>query len=204
MPDVLQLVRVHSIRSTSYSLPFLVTSGILYAVWSTSAVSYHRIYLAIADFIARVFFSLGFARIHPRPTSVQSRFNPTASSTMLTLPFLPATIALALVLPGLSLAAVLYLTDQLDHGVTTLELVGSELIVKAITPGCGGTPSWLTLDATSDRLFCLDESKTNGSISSYSIEDDGSLSWQNAIATLPGAAHGALFGQDNGLAVAHQ
>lgn len=102
------------------------------------------------------------------------------------------------------MATILYLTDQLEHGITTLELTSSQLEVKAVTPGCGATPSWVTQDLTSNRLFCLDESRTNGTITSYSVGTDGSLSRLHSISTLPGAAHGTLFGQGNGLAVAHQ
>lgn len=65
-------------------------------------------------------------------------------------------------------------------------------------------PSWVTQDSASKRLFCMDESKTNGTVSSYEIAQNGSLYLLNSIVTLPGAAHGALFGQGNGLAVAHQ
>lgn len=118
--------------------------------------------------------------------------------------FMQTTAALGLVFAAQSRATILYLTDQLEHGVTTLELTGSKLVVQAFTPGCGTTPSWLTQDLASNRLFCLDESKTNGTISSYEIGANGSLSKQSTISTLPGAAHGALFGQGNGLAVAHQ
>jgi len=118
--------------------------------------------------------------------------------------FTRATAILSLVLPRPSLATLLYLTDQLEHGITTLELNGSALAVKRITPGCGATPSWVTQDSASNRLFCMDESKTNGTISSYQVAADGSLSLLSSIVTLPGAAHGALFGQGNGLAVAHQ
>lgn len=118
--------------------------------------------------------------------------------------FSHASAVLALLFPGPSMATILYLTDQLEHGLTTLELTGSQLEVKAITPGCGATPSWVTQDPISNRLFCLDESRTNGTITSYNIETDGSLSRLNSISTLPGAAHGTLFGQGNGLAVAHQ
>lgn len=112
--------------------------------------------------------------------------------------------ALALVLPDSSLATILYLTDQLEHGITTLELTNRKLAVKSLTSGCGATPSWLAQDSATNRLFCLNESKTNATISSYNIGKDGSLSSLNTISALPGAAHGALFGQGNGLAVAHQ
>ncbi|KAJ4422206.1 hypothetical protein N0V82_003176 [Gnomoniopsis sp. IMI 355080] len=134
---------------------------------------------------------------------VPGQLDPAAPINMLGTTFLQVTTAFALVFPGLSLATILYLTDQLEHGITTLELTGHNLVVKALTSGCGATPSWLTQDSASNRLFCLDESKTNGTISSYTIEIDGSLSRLDTVSTLPGAAHGALFGQGNGLAVAH-
>lgn len=117
---------------------------------------------------------------------------------------LQAAVATVVVLSAPAYATTLYLTDQLEHGITTLELTGSELVVKAITPGCGTTPTWITQDSASNRLFCMDETQTNGTISSYEIKEDGSLSRLNTISTLPGAVHGVLFGQGNGLAVAHQ
>lgn len=123
---------------------------------------------------------------------------------MLGITFSQAAVILSLALPGPSLATLLYLTDQNEHGVTTLELNGTSLAVKSHTPGCGTVPSWVTHDSASDRLFCMDESKTNGTITSYQVAADGSLSQLSTITTLPGAAHGALFGQGNGLAVAHQ
>lgn len=117
---------------------------------------------------------------------------------------LQAAAAAALLMSAPTSATTLYLTDQLEHGITTLELTGSDLVVKAITPGCGATPTWVTQDSASNRLFCMDETQTNGTISSYRTEEDGSLSRLNTITTQPGAVHGVLFGQGNGLAVAHQ
>lgn len=117
---------------------------------------------------------------------------------------LQATAVISMLWAGPSVATLLYLTDQMAHGITTLELTGSNLTVKSLTPGCGATPSWVTQDSASNRLFCMDESKGNGTISSYEMAVNGSLSRLTTITTLPGAAHGALFGQGNGLAVAHQ
>ncbi|PSS02285.1 Lactonase, 7-bladed beta-propeller-domain-containing protein [Coniella lustricola] len=102
----------------------------------------------------------------------------------------------------LSVATILYVANYLDS-ITSLELTGSNLIVKAITPGCGEVSSWLTLDPAANRLFCMDENSPNGTISSFETRDDGSLLRLNIVTTQPGTVASTLFGQGNGLAVAY-
>lgn len=110
---------------------------------------------------------------------------------------------------------ILYVANYLES-ITTLELTtttktmtgGSSatdqlLKVVAKTPGCGQASSWLTHDPNTNRLFCMDESLPNGTISSFATETDGSLSRLAIVDTIRGTVASTLFGQGNGLAVAY-
>ncbi|KAJ0113929.1 hypothetical protein J7T55_010173 [Diaporthe amygdali] len=111
----------------------------------------------------------------------------------------------ALVLPGQTAATLLYATTYLDT-ITTLSLKGSSLQAIASTPGCGANSSWLTPDYANNRIFCLDEGLTspNGTLSSFGLTSNGSLSQLDIVDTLSGPVSGVIYGESsNGLALAH-
>lgn len=114
-----------------------------------------------------------------------------------------AAIALAIfgTLPSAT-ATILYVANYLES-ITSLELTGSDLRVVAQTSGCGKVSSWLTHDPDTNRLFCMDESLPNGTVSSFETRDDGSLSRLAIVDTIGGTVASTLFGQGNGLAVAY-
>lgn len=87
--------------------------------------------------------------------------------------------------------------------ITSLGLIGLDLKVKAISPGCGDVASWMILYFTTDRLFCMVESSPNGTVSSFETREDGSLSRLNIVTSFAGTVESTLFGQGNGLAVAY-
>ncbi|KAK5087809.1 hypothetical protein LTR05_002024 [Lithohypha guttulata] len=65
---------------------------------------------------------------------------------------------------------------------------------------CGTSPSWLTLDATNGLLFCVNEgmATSNGSLSSFRVNQDGSLSHVQNLTTLAGPVHATLYGNPSG------
>ncbi|KAK4960826.1 hypothetical protein LTR66_012854 [Elasticomyces elasticus] len=74
--------------------------------------------------------------------------------------------------------------------------------------GCAPSPSWLTLDRGRGTLYCLDEGLPvpNGSLSSYLIRPDGSLTQVERADTLNGPVSGVLYGDASGeraIALAH-
>ena len=75
-------------------------------------------------------------------------------------------------------------------------------------PQCGPNPSWLTIDNSRGLLFCLNEGLTtpNGSLSSFTINDDGSLSHVQNTTTISGPVSGITYGSAAGrraIALAH-
>ncbi|KAG6366260.1 hypothetical protein INS49_000436 [Diaporthe citri] len=111
----------------------------------------------------------------------------------------------ALVLPGQAAATLLYATAYLDT-ITTLSLKGSSLQAIASTPGCGANSSWLTPDYANNRIYCLDEGLTtpNGTLSSFALTSNGTLSQLDIVDTLSGPVSGVIYGETgNGLALAH-
>lgn len=89
---------------------------------------------------------------------------------------------------------------------------GYSLNEISATNGCAESPSWLTLDYKSKALYCLDEGLTNlnGSLSSFTINPDGSLRPVAKATTISGPVSGAIYGAmrsresgKKGLALAH-
>ncbi|KAF5677644.1 phosphatidylethanolamine n-methyltransferase [Fusarium heterosporum] len=82
-----------------------------------------------------------------------------------------------------------------------------ELQVLATTDGCGGSPSWLTLDWPNGVLYCLDEglgNGKNGSLASFATSENGTLTPLVKVPTIVGPVCAVMFGEwDYGLAVAH-
>lgn len=111
----------------------------------------------------------------------------------------------ALALPGQTAATLLYATTYLDT-ITTLSLKGSSLQPIASTPGCGANSSWLTPDYANNRIYCLDEGLTtpNGTLSSFALTSNGTLSQLDIVDTLSGPVSGVIYGETgSGLALAH-
>lgn len=105
----------------------------------------------------------------------------------------------------------LFVADYSGH-VTTLELTeknGSYSLEKTHSNnGCAPNPSWLTIDANRGLLFCLNEGLTspNGSLSSFTINPDGSLNHVQNTTTPNGPVSGIIYGEpagQRGIALAH-
>lgn len=109
---------------------------------------------------------------------------------------------------------VLLYAASYDGTITTLSLEaanassqsgGYALEALSTSDGCRTSPSWLTLDASKSVLYCADEGLTsdNGSVSSFSVADDGSLDLLDRIELIKGPVSAAIYGRDDdGLAVA--
>ncbi|KAL6409798.1 YkgB [Ilyonectria robusta] len=92
-------------------------------------------------------------------------------------------------------AATLFAADS-GGNVTTLSLTKHRhdyaLSIIGKTADCGPNPSWLTLDRRDRVLYCLDRgasTSTSGSLNSFSVDGDGSLSRVSRVqAPLSGVA----------------
>lgn len=96
--------------------------------------------------------------------------------------------------------------------VTTLSLAESNgkysLNATSANNGCGPNPSWLTLDAARGTLYCLNEglNTVNGSLSTFTINRDGSLKHVQNSTTINGPVSGVIYGDpagDRNIALAH-
>ena len=96
--------------------------------------------------------------------------------------------------------------------VTTLSLAESNgeysLNATSANNGCGPNPSWLTLDAARGTLYCLNEGllTVNGSLSTFTINRDGSLKHVQNSTTINGPVSGVIYGDaagDRNIALAH-
>ncbi|GAB7359571.1 hypothetical protein MBLNU230_g6758t1 [Neophaeotheca triangularis] len=96
--------------------------------------------------------------------------------------------------------------------VTSLSLTASNdtyrLNSTSESPECGPSPSWLTIDSNRGLLFCLNEGLTtpNGSLSSFTINADGSLDHVQNTTTISGPVSGQIYGAAAGrraIALAH-
>ena len=67
------------------------------------------------------------------------------------------------------------------------------------TKECGPNPAWLTIDTHRGILFCTNEGleTTNGSLSSFSIRPDGSLSLIQTEASPSGPVSAVIYGDRN-------
>ncbi|QIW98684.1 hypothetical protein AMS68_004202 [Peltaster fructicola] len=82
------------------------------------------------------------------------------------------------------------------------------LTKTSTTADCGPNPSWLTIDVEQGLLFCLNEGLTtpNGSLSSFTISHDGSLTHVQNTTTISGPVNGVIYGNPlvkRGIALAH-
>ena len=97
--------------------------------------------------------------------------------------------------------------------LTTLSLTTSpnnsySLTEVASTTDCGPNPTWLTIDTNRGLLFCLNEGLTspNGSLSSFTISSNGSLTHIQNTTTISGPVAGVIYGDaadQRGIALAH-
>jgi 6-phosphogluconolactonase (cycloisomerase 2 family) len=74
--------------------------------------------------------------------------------------------------------------------------------------GCAPNPSWLTLDVDNGLLYCLNEGleTVNGSLSSFTVNSDGSLTHVKNETTISGPVNGVIYGDPAGqkaIALAH-
>ncbi|KAH7029825.1 Lactonase, 7-bladed beta-propeller-domain-containing protein [Microdochium trichocladiopsis] len=102
-------------------------------------------------------------------------------------------------------ADILFATSYNDHTVTSLRLEGSTLSVVGKNLDCGSEPTWLTLDKTKSRLYCLNEGwGGNASLTSYQTRADGKLTTLDILPVLKSPVSSTLWGANNErLAVAH-
>ncbi|KAK5047602.1 hypothetical protein LTR84_006699 [Exophiala bonariae] len=88
--------------------------------------------------------------------------------------------------------------------ITSLALSESNGTVSLDTTfsnaGCGPNPSWLTVDPSRGLLFCLNEGLTspNGSLSSFTINRNGSLTRVQNETTISGPVSGVIYGNSAG------
>lgn len=88
--------------------------------------------------------------------------------------------------------------------VTSLSLTESNgnfsLKELSVSTECAPNPSWLTLDANRGLLFCLNEGleTVNGSLSSFTINSNGSLTHVQNTTTISGPVSGVIYGEPAG------
>jgi 6-phosphogluconolactonase (cycloisomerase 2 family) len=96
--------------------------------------------------------------------------------------------------------------------ITSLSLTETggnySLVPTAYNPDCGPNPSWLTIDPNRGLLFCMNEGLTapNGSLSSFTINRDGTLNHIKNQTTISGPVNGVIYGNPAGqraIALAH-
>ncbi|KAJ1325363.1 beta-propeller fold lactonase family protein [Microdochium nivale] len=102
-------------------------------------------------------------------------------------------------------AEILFATSYNDHTVTSLSLKGSSLTVVGKNLDCGSEPTWLTLDKSKSRLYCLNEGWGGAaSLTSYTTKPDGKLETLDILPVLKSPVSSTLFGYNNDrLAIAH-
>jgi 6-phosphogluconolactonase (cycloisomerase 2 family) len=112
---------------------------------------------------------------------------------------------------SLTAATNLFVSDY-SGDVTTLSLTehgGHYSLTKvSANSGCAPNPSWLTIDPNHATLYCLDEGLevTNGSLTSFTIGDDGSLTKVHREETISGPVSGVIYGNPahkRSIALAH-
>ncbi|KAK4543377.1 hypothetical protein LTR36_005520 [Oleoguttula mirabilis] len=122
-----------------------------------------------------------------------------------------ATALLALSAAATVSATNLFVSDY-SGNITTLSLTaknGTYALNQTFqTTECAPNPSWLTIDADRGLLFCLNEGleTVNGSLSSFTINSDGSLKHIKNTTTISGPVNGVIYGAAAGkraIALAH-
>ncbi|THY81465.1 3-carboxy-cis,cis-mucoante lactonizing enzyme [Aureobasidium pullulans] len=105
----------------------------------------------------------------------------------------------------------LFVSDY-SGNISTLELTehgGHYSLTKtSANAGCAPNPSWLTLDANHNTLYCLDEGLevTNGSLTSFTTNSSGHLHKIHREQTISGPVSGVIYGnpaEKRSIALAH-
>jgi len=111
--------------------------------------------------------------------------------------------------PGSSSKAILWATHY-DGTLSTLTFTVSgsaySLVSSSKQTTCGTQPSWLTYDATTSTLYCLDEYYISGQLFSYAVGSSGIPSQTSKVTTVANGLHSTLYGGSNGkgyIAIAH-
>lgn len=121
-------------------------------------------------------------------------------------------LAASLLLLSATASAVNLFVADYSGNVTTLSLTaqdGNYTLTKTYAnDGCAPNPSWLDIDAANGLLYCLNEGLTtaNGSLSTFSIARDGSISLIQNTTTLSGPVSSTVYGEPYGpkaIALAH-
>jgi hypothetical protein len=106
----------------------------------------------------------------------------------------------------------LYVSHYDGHIYTlALDTVKRSLTLAGSLKACGDMPSWLTYDSAGHTLYCVDESGFNanfgnGTLSSFTVSSNGSLSKTAKVTTLPGGVASVIYNDIDGrdyLAIAH-
>ncbi|WPH00863.1 putative isomerase YbhE [Acrodontium crateriforme] len=114
-------------------------------------------------------------------------------------------------LSGTAYSTNLFIADYSGF-VTTAALTstcGGYSLEKTFTTNqCAPNPSWLTADLDRGLLYCLNEglNTVNGSLSSFTVNTDGSLKLVQDTKSINGPVSGALYGSASGprgIALAH-
>ncbi|EKV11280.1 hypothetical protein PDIG_51160 [Penicillium digitatum PHI26] len=110
---------------------------------------------------------------------------------------------------SLAAATNLYATHY-DGEVYTLSLEDNSLSITSSSKTCGTHPSWLTFDSSTRTIYCSDHagnSSMNGLLTSYSVNQDGSMTELTSTVDVGAAVHSIIFGGKDGrekyLAIAH-
>lgn len=97
-----------------------------------------------------------------------------------------------------------------DGNIYTLSFDSeNSLSITSSLKTCGDAPSWLTFDSSTRTLFCSDHSgnaTVNGSLTSYSVDQDGILVELGNTQDVGAAVHSTIYGSKHNrkyLAVAH-
>lgn len=105
----------------------------------------------------------------------------------------------------------LFVADY-SGNVTTLSLTSSDgnytLAKTHASDGCSPNPSWLEIDAANGLLYCSNEGleTLNGSLSTFSIDRDGSINLIQNTTTISGPVSSTIYGDPFGrkaIALAH-
>lgn len=95
------------------------------------------------------------------------------------------------------------IASHFSGNLYTLQYTGTNssgtLTVTSQTQGCGTTPGWIQYYDDTRQLYCFDESWWGGgSITEYSVGNDGRLSITGQGRSQGNSVHGALYGGPNG------
>lgn len=122
-----------------------------------------------------------------------------------------STVNILLAIATLTSATNLFISSYAGT-ITSLSLTESNgaynLTQTSTTSDCAPNPSWLNLDANRGLLFCLNEGleTTNGSLASFLVNRNGSLTFVKNETTISGPVSGVIYGYPagrRGIALAH-